>query len=85
MFPFTFFKFYPFLFFRVCRVCEKEGVKLVVDNISYDFVKGATVDYVEELIRCAFVVSKPLSVLLTRSLFASMRDLFYFSRPNLVQ
>ncbi|KAG7036850.1 Iron-sulfur assembly protein IscA-like 2, mitochondrial [Cucurbita argyrosperma subsp. argyrosperma] len=39
------------------RVCEKEGVKLVVDNISYDFVKGATVDYVEELIRCAFVVT----------------------------
>ncbi|KAF5178580.1 Iron-sulfur cluster insertion protein erpa, partial [Thalictrum thalictroides] len=38
------------------RVFEKEGVKLVVDNISYDFVKGATVDYVEELIRSAFVV-----------------------------
>ena len=39
------------------RVFEREGVKLVVDNISYDFVKGATVDYVEELIRSAFVVS----------------------------
>ncbi|XP_062084750.1 iron-sulfur assembly protein IscA-like 2, mitochondrial [Humulus lupulus] len=39
------------------RVFEKEGVKLIVDNISYDFVKGATVDYVEELIRSAFVVS----------------------------
>uniref|UniRef100_A0A0A0LSN2 Core domain-containing protein n=1 Tax=Cucumis sativus TaxID=3659 RepID=A0A0A0LSN2_CUCSA len=37
------------------RVCEKEGVKLVVDNISYDFVKGATIDYVEELIRSAFI------------------------------
>ncbi|EEF33658.1 Iron-binding protein iscA, putative [Ricinus communis] len=37
------------------RVFEKEGVKLVVDNISYDFVKGATIDYVEELIRSAFV------------------------------
>lgn len=31
---------------------------MVVDNISYDFVKGATVDYVEELIRAAFVVSQ---------------------------
>jgi Fe-S cluster assembly iron-binding protein IscA len=31
---------------------------VVVDNISYDFVKGATVDYVEELIRAAFVVSQ---------------------------
>uniref|UniRef100_A0A9I9DMG9 Core domain-containing protein n=1 Tax=Cucumis melo TaxID=3656 RepID=A0A9I9DMG9_CUCME len=39
------------------RIYEKEGVKLVVDNISYDFVKGATIDYVEELIRSAFVVS----------------------------
>ncbi|XP_062005117.1 iron-sulfur assembly protein IscA-like 2, mitochondrial [Rosa rugosa] len=40
------------------RVFEKEGVKLVVDNISYDFLKGATVDYVEELIRSAFQVTE---------------------------
>ncbi|XP_059428244.1 iron-sulfur assembly protein IscA-like 2, mitochondrial [Corylus avellana] len=40
------------------RVFEQEGVKLVIDNISYDFVKGATVDYVEELIRAAFVVTE---------------------------
>lgn len=39
------------------RIFEKDGVKLVVDDISYDFVKGATVDYVEELIRSAFLVS----------------------------
>ncbi|XP_068660890.1 iron-sulfur assembly protein IscA-like 2, mitochondrial [Aristolochia californica] len=39
------------------RIFEKEGVKLVVDDISYDFVKGATVDYVQELIRSAFVVT----------------------------
>ncbi|KAJ6798279.1 iron-sulfur assembly protein IscA-like 2, mitochondrial isoform X1 [Iris pallida] len=39
------------------RVFEKDGVKLVVDNVSYDFVKGATVDYVEELIRSAFLVT----------------------------
>ncbi|XP_024022312.1 iron-sulfur assembly protein IscA-like 2, mitochondrial [Morus notabilis] len=39
------------------RFFETEGVKLIVDNISYDFVKGATVDYVEELIRSAFVVT----------------------------
>lgn len=30
---------------------------MIVDNISYDFVKGATVDYIEELIRSAFLVS----------------------------
>ncbi|KAG2686604.1 hypothetical protein I3843_09G013700 [Carya illinoinensis] len=40
------------------RIFEREGVKLVIDNISYDFVKGATVDYVEELIRSAFVVTE---------------------------
>ncbi|CAN8297947.1 unnamed protein product [Cochlearia groenlandica] len=40
------------------KVFEKNGVKLVVDNVSYDFVKGATVDYVEELIRAAFVVAE---------------------------
>ncbi|CAH8330301.1 unnamed protein product [Eruca vesicaria subsp. sativa] len=40
------------------RVFEKNGVKLVVDNVSYDFVKGATIDYVEELIRSAFVVAE---------------------------
>ncbi|XP_022746191.1 iron-sulfur assembly protein IscA-like 2, mitochondrial [Durio zibethinus] len=39
------------------RVFEKEGIKLLVDNISYDFVKGATIDYVEELIRSAFLVT----------------------------
>ncbi|VFQ91783.1 unnamed protein product [Cuscuta campestris] len=39
------------------RIFEKDGVKLVVDNISFDFIKGATVDYVEELIRSAFQVS----------------------------
>ncbi|KAJ4851185.1 hypothetical protein Tsubulata_000495 [Turnera subulata] len=38
------------------RVFEREGVKLVIDDISYDFVKGATVDYTQELIRSAFQV-----------------------------
>ncbi|KAL9244114.1 hypothetical protein vseg_017922 [Gypsophila vaccaria] len=40
------------------RIFEKDGVKLVVDRISFDFVKGANVDYVEELIRSAFQVSE---------------------------
>ncbi|KAL8144273.1 hypothetical protein V2J09_017305 [Rumex salicifolius] len=39
------------------RIFEKDGVKLVVDKISYDFVKGATVDYAQELIRSAFQVT----------------------------
>ncbi|KAK1402298.1 iron-sulfur assembly protein IscA-like 2, mitochondrial [Heracleum sosnowskyi] len=45
------------------RIFERDGVKLVVDKISYDFVKGSTVDYVEELIRSAFqVASNPSAV-----------------------
>ncbi|PSS15929.1 Iron-sulfur assembly protein IscA-like [Actinidia chinensis var. chinensis] len=39
------------------RIFERGGVKLVVDKTSFDFVKGATVDYVEELIRSAFQVA----------------------------
>ncbi|KAH9309162.1 hypothetical protein KI387_037073, partial [Taxus chinensis] len=37
------------------RVFEKAGIKLVVDEVSYGFVKGATIDYVEELIRSSFM------------------------------
>lgn len=44
------------------RVFERDGAKLVVDGISFPFVKGATVDYTEELIRSAFaVVTNPNS------------------------
>eukprot|EP00897_Mesotaenium_endlicherianum_P001100 jgi/Mesen1/10991/ME000097S10576 len=44
------------------RVVEKDGAKVLVDDISFSFVKGATVDFGEELIRSAFqVVSNPNS------------------------
>ncbi|KAG0591679.1 hypothetical protein KC19_1G192400 [Ceratodon purpureus] len=39
------------------RVFERDGAKLVVDDISYGFIKGATVDFTEELIRASFAVS----------------------------
>ncbi|KAL3382041.1 hypothetical protein AABB24_001894 [Solanum stoloniferum] len=55
------------------RIFEHEGVKLVVDNVSFDFVKGATVDYVEELIRSAFQVCKS-SFLHSILLFFCMSD-----------
>ena len=38
------------------RVFEHRGVKLVTDDISLDFVKGATIDYVQELIKSTFEV-----------------------------
>ncbi|KAH7301354.1 hypothetical protein KP509_23G021600 [Ceratopteris richardii] len=39
------------------RIFEKNGAKVVVDDVSMGFLKGATVDYVEELIRASFMVT----------------------------
>jgi len=38
------------------RLFEKDGAAVVVDEGSLEFVKGATIDYVEEMIRSSFVV-----------------------------
>lgn len=42
----------------VVRVFEKRGVGVIVDQDSLEFVKGATVDYTNELIRSSFQVLK---------------------------
>ncbi|CAI5962459.1 unnamed protein product [Closterium sp. NIES-64] len=43
-------------------IFERDGVRLVVDNVSLLFVDGATVDYTDELIRSSFqVISNPNS------------------------
>ena len=36
---------------------ESNGAKVVVDDLSFDFVKGATVDYVEEMIKSSFAIA----------------------------
>lgn len=36
-----------------------EGATLAVDEISFELVKGATVDYIQELIGSAFVIKNP--------------------------
>ncbi|KAI8991152.1 hypothetical protein BDF20DRAFT_26765 [Mycotypha africana] len=42
------------------NIFEKDGVKVIVDNISLQFLKGSTVDYVQELIGSTFqVVENP--------------------------
>ncbi len=41
------------------RVFEKNGVELVVDEVSLDLLAGAEVDYVNELIGAAFTIRNP--------------------------
>ncbi|XP_064622771.1 iron-sulfur cluster assembly 2 homolog, mitochondrial-like [Lineus longissimus] len=42
------------------RVFEKNGAKVLVDEDSFEMVKGSTIDFEEELIRSAFqVVNNP--------------------------
>ena len=50
-------------FFLVCdRVFERDGSSVVIDVKSFELIKGATVDYKEELIRSAFsIVNNPQS------------------------
>ncbi|XP_045472758.1 iron-sulfur cluster assembly 2 homolog, mitochondrial [Harmonia axyridis] len=44
------------------KVFQKDGVKIVIDEVSLGFVKGATVDYKEELIRASFkITNNPLA------------------------
>ena len=41
---------------RLCRIFTYGDVRLVTDEISYEFVRGARIDYVDELIKAAFEV-----------------------------
>ena len=38
------------------RCFEKDGVRIVSDNLSLELIKGSTVDYETELIKSAFIV-----------------------------
>ena len=41
-------------------IFEKDGIKIITDEMSLSFIKGSTVEYHEELIRAAFrVVDNP--------------------------
>jgi iron-sulfur cluster assembly accessory protein len=38
------------------RVFERDGVAVVVDDTSFELIKGATIDFVQEMIRSSFAV-----------------------------
>ena len=41
------------------RVSETDGVRLIVDQVSLDFVRGSTVDFVQSLGGASFQVKNP--------------------------
>ncbi len=50
------------MFFFDFRIIEKDNCKVLVDKETVDFIKGATIDYHEELIRSGFrVINNPQS------------------------
>jgi iron-sulfur cluster insertion protein len=44
------------------RVFEQDGVKVVVDEASFELVKGATLDFVEDLVGSYFKMTNPNAV-----------------------
>jgi iron-sulfur cluster assembly accessory protein len=43
-------------------VFEHHGVKVVVDEISIDYINGSTIDYVDELMGSGFKIENPNAV-----------------------
>lgn len=40
-------------------IFEKDGIKLVIDPMSVEYLRGATIDFTQELIGSAFAVRNP--------------------------
>ena len=39
------------------KLFERDGARVVVDEVSLDLVRGSTVDYVQEMIRSSFAIN----------------------------
>ena len=44
--------------FSAIPTLNDDGAEVVVDDVSYEFVRGATIDYVDEMIKSSFEVVK---------------------------
>lgn len=42
--------------------CESDGVKAVVDEVSIQYLRGATIDFVDDLMGSGFKIENPNSV-----------------------
>lgn len=42
--------------------CEFDGVKVVVDEVSIDYLRGATIDYVDDVMGSGFKIENPNAV-----------------------
>eukprot|EP01024_Parvocaulis_polyphysoides_P076397 TRINITY_DN9923_c1_g1_i5.p4 TRINITY_DN9923_c1_g1~~TRINITY_DN9923_c1_g1_i5.p4 ORF type:complete len:157 (-),score=20.69 TRINITY_DN9923_c1_g1_i5:257-727(-) len=40
------------------KLFEREGAKIACDNVSFEFLKGSTVEYQDDLIRSAFQIAE---------------------------
>lgn len=43
-------------------IVESDGIKVLVDEVSIDYLRGATVDYVEDLMGGGFKIENPNAV-----------------------
>lgn len=43
-------------------VYDQHGVKLIIDEVSIDYLRGATVDFVEEVMGSGFKITNPNAV-----------------------
>lgn len=56
------------------RVFEREGVQVVCDTVSMDFLKGAVIEFEDNLMRSAFQVSSSASTVFVLPLWQHARS-----------
>jgi hypothetical protein len=65
---------FPVLTAAAYRVFEREGVQVVCDTVSMDFLKGAVIEFEDNLMRSAFQVSSSASTVFVLPLWQHARS-----------